>query len=659
MHELNTIKENNMKKYFSLAAGATLLLGTAMGMVVPAFAQNAAAPAAGGTFADVPTDHWAYTAVQTLQKAGIVIGYPDGTYGGRRAMTRYEFAVAIARMLPMVQQQFDTSQFVKTSDFTAFQTDVDGKLAQQQQEIDALKALTGAFSDDLQKLGQNITAINARLDTDEQRLAVVEAEQRRVKITTDLNFIAESGINTDKNHAGPLDLNDQRLGSPTNQSLFYNPQVFNDVLVTIDGRVSDTAHAIVKIDANNYFPSSGSSSAGIEALSDPTAKLNETFGIYEAYLDMPVDLGPLSSAEAVVGRFGQQFTPYTLKAINPDVYTSLPETNGDFQIDGAKLNFGAGPAHVTVMAGKTNNDSNAIPVELTAGPNNVFRLRGQDTAVDETAGARVTFGNPDNYVIGVTGLVARNSDAFVYPDGNIDPYTNTLYNNVSVYGADFNGKIPFVGVSGLTLSGEFANSATGSGSRLGNVNGTHGTEAWNAELGYDFGPLNVKGGYKEIYGNFAAPGYWGQIGDYINPTNIKGPVVSASYAVTPGLSVNADGNFFQGIYNVGDQNPLGKDDDLTSYDVGLKYGLTSQYNVDLGYQWVEFNLKNKEDLYANAGKPTEQFITIGVGHSFNQNASLKLLYQIIDYSDKKTGFQDPSGQDEHGGIAVTQLSVKF
>ena len=40
----------------------------------------------------------------TLQKAGIVIGYPDGTFGGKRAMTRYEFAVAIARMLDIVNK---------------------------------------------------------------------------------------------------------------------------------------------------------------------------------------------------------------------------------------------------------------------------------------------------------------------------------------------------------------------------------------------------------------------------------------------------------------------------------------------------------------------------------------------------------------------------
>jgi hypothetical protein len=51
-----------------------------------------------GAFSDVPSDHWAYDAVQELAADGLIIGYPDGLYKGRRAMTRYEFAMAISRI---------------------------------------------------------------------------------------------------------------------------------------------------------------------------------------------------------------------------------------------------------------------------------------------------------------------------------------------------------------------------------------------------------------------------------------------------------------------------------------------------------------------------------------------------------------------------------
>ena len=53
----------------------------------------------------VPFDHWAYNAVDQLVQKGIIIGYPDGTFKGDRAMTRYEFAMAISRLLDVMKAQ--------------------------------------------------------------------------------------------------------------------------------------------------------------------------------------------------------------------------------------------------------------------------------------------------------------------------------------------------------------------------------------------------------------------------------------------------------------------------------------------------------------------------------------------------------------------------
>jgi hypothetical protein len=55
-------------------------------------------------FSDVPQDHWAYNAIEKLASAGLVEGYPDGTYKGKCTMSRYEFAVAIARLMDRVEQ---------------------------------------------------------------------------------------------------------------------------------------------------------------------------------------------------------------------------------------------------------------------------------------------------------------------------------------------------------------------------------------------------------------------------------------------------------------------------------------------------------------------------------------------------------------------------
>ena len=50
-------------------------------------------------FPDVPSNHWAYEAVSDLSRRGLVEGYPDGTFGGDRMMTRYEFAQIVYRAI--------------------------------------------------------------------------------------------------------------------------------------------------------------------------------------------------------------------------------------------------------------------------------------------------------------------------------------------------------------------------------------------------------------------------------------------------------------------------------------------------------------------------------------------------------------------------------
>ena len=73
--------------------GALLLIALAL---APAFAQQ--------PFSDVPTNHWAYNAVNSLAEQGLIEGYPDGTFKGKQALTRYEFAQAIARLMERLEQ---------------------------------------------------------------------------------------------------------------------------------------------------------------------------------------------------------------------------------------------------------------------------------------------------------------------------------------------------------------------------------------------------------------------------------------------------------------------------------------------------------------------------------------------------------------------------
>ena len=74
-----------MKKALLLAA--VMALGVNAGV----YAAN--------PFSDVPAGHWAYDAVNKLAAEGVIEGYPGGTYGGDRLMTRYEMAQIVAKAM--------------------------------------------------------------------------------------------------------------------------------------------------------------------------------------------------------------------------------------------------------------------------------------------------------------------------------------------------------------------------------------------------------------------------------------------------------------------------------------------------------------------------------------------------------------------------------
>lgn len=98
--------------------GIALFLVTAMiwAMSVPAWAAT-------NPFSDLESDHWAYDSVVTLAAAGLVEGYPDGTFGGDRNFTRYEMAMVFARILArfeqLIKSRIDDGIDLKSADLEA------------------------------------------------------------------------------------------------------------------------------------------------------------------------------------------------------------------------------------------------------------------------------------------------------------------------------------------------------------------------------------------------------------------------------------------------------------------------------------------------------------------------------------------------------------
>ena len=157
-------------------------MAMALGVSATAFAAN--------PFSDVPAGHWAYAAVAKLAAAGIVDGYPDGTYKGDRTMTRYEMAQIVAKALA-------------------------------KGAIGADDRLVGEFADELDNLGV--------------RVAKLEKNADNVKITGNVR------LSYKQNNGGKFDGAEDKSQSRLRTRLFFT------------GEVNDNWHYVAMLENNQYF----------------------------------------------------------------------------------------------------------------------------------------------------------------------------------------------------------------------------------------------------------------------------------------------------------------------------------------------------------------------------------------------------------------------
>ncbi|OWY69066.1 hypothetical protein B7486_22360 [cyanobacterium TDX16] len=117
-----------------------------------------------------PTD-WAFQALQSLvERYGCIAGYPDGTYRGNRALTRYEFAAGLNACLDRVNELIATASadMVNKEDLATLQRlqeEFSAELATLRGRVDALEARTAEleanqFSTTTKLSGEVIVAVS-------------------------------------------------------------------------------------------------------------------------------------------------------------------------------------------------------------------------------------------------------------------------------------------------------------------------------------------------------------------------------------------------------------------------------------------------------------------------------------------------------------------
>lgn len=591
------------------------------------------------TFPDVPFDHWAYDAVATLAEKGIIVGYPDGYFKGNRPLTRYEFAAALRNALERIKAEITPPSVDVTSLQNAINdlrsrveklesagggvpADVLNRLSAVEQQlqqaatkqelqavrdqvaalqqrvagiqispedIQTLRRLINEFRDELATLGVDVDEMRKDLDALTQRVVALEEKVGKFSVGGFATYIMRAEKPKDVANP-PTDLNGVAL--KPNDKWLRNLFTGYDVDVNLGFKVNETTDVVASIWGRDW-----------------TAAQDQA-NIYKLYLTT----APMENAKLTVGKFPFQLTPYTLKLVDPDVYTNIPKFDeGNYIVSGGKLDVDVKPAKVSLFAAK-NPRASDFSIVIPGGP-----------TVDQFAGARVELPNLIQFIpeIGLTYYRAGLTNP-----GWVNPYAE-------VYGANIVIAPP---VKNLSIVGEWAQFKADDDTHAAKID--EDNTALDAAIAYAVtDDIKVKAGYKKIGQNYFAPGYWERILWLRNPSNIKGGYGDISWTGLKNLALNIHGAF----YEIDKGASAG--DKLNHYVAGVKYDLTSKIGLNLGYEYLQYKpTAGAEDKLG--------YLTFGVSYGLGKDAALNLLYQNIDL---KPG----AGTEAKGDLIVTQVSVKF
>jgi hypothetical protein len=153
---------------------------------------------------DVSPGDWAYEALRSLvERYGCIAGYPDGTYRGNRALSRYEFAAGLNACLQQVERLIatNTSNFVTRQDLATLQRLIDEfrtELATLGTRVDRLEGRVGfledhQFSTTTKLQGEAIFALTDELN---QAISNNTVFQDRVRLTFNTSFTGRDRLVT-------------------------------------------------------------------------------------------------------------------------------------------------------------------------------------------------------------------------------------------------------------------------------------------------------------------------------------------------------------------------------------------------------------------------------------------------------------------------------
>jgi outer membrane murein-binding lipoprotein Lpp len=580
-----------------------MLMVAVIVMAAPAFAQNA--------FSDVPRDHWAYGAVSQLAAAGIVEGYPDGTFQGKRTLTRYEYAMIIARLLPFLSDEdINVSAFATKKDLDGYAklSDIKGGdlsgLASKA-DLDAIAKLANEFKAELAALGVDVNALNADVNALRSRVAALEDEQARVKITGDLTVAARHAFNKDGDYLVDIDSRLDREGS-------QGTELIKDFQINVKGRVNNNINAYLTLVAGDYMKKNINPKESAWK-TDVSESVDSTVLPY--YMYATVDMGKYG--DFAIGRLPMQINKYIYKKYDVDSYVDIARMdNGDYQFGGIDYNKSFGAFDVRAWFGQPTHSEYFDVTD--------YQAYGLMTPVKDMAGLQLGF----NISGARLEALLNYNEAFNDFEGCIPSYITGLSKSV-IYGGTL-----AVPMGSVALDAAYFQQKTKNLDYY-MFNEKDKANLLDGNLTFNWNGLTVKGGYLSVDAGYAAPADFEHMAWVHNPDNIKGFKAFAAYDF---------GNFdIYGTYKQYKQ----KDDKYYKGDYEYKDKL-KYWNAGLNYNFGNFGKIGARYEEIDYFGDKSNYVTVSWLKNIG-NANFKLSYQAINNK----------GLDNKGSIIYGQAGYTF
>ncbi|MDY6940551.1 MAG: iron uptake porin [Cyanobacteriota bacterium] len=174
-----------------------------------------------------PTD-WAFQALQSLvERYGCIAGYPDGTYRGNQATTRYEFAAGLNACLDQILNLVDIESEVTAEDLAVIrrlQEEFAAELATLRGRVDALEARTAEleanqFSTTTKLIGEVVFGVADSFGDTEETVGLDQTVfQDRVRLNFVTNFDEKQQLWTRLDASNATPLTNSGIGATTYQT---------------------------------------------------------------------------------------------------------------------------------------------------------------------------------------------------------------------------------------------------------------------------------------------------------------------------------------------------------------------------------------------------------------------------------------------------------